>query len=83
MLPIALLCVLAIFFPVSQGNKVEDLSEKEGNEIDLLMLLAKVLKQLKGKLEIICSLAKFFKLWSIPQQILVVKFFYPIFIFLF
>ena len=83
MLPIALLCVLAIFFPVSQGNNVEDLSEKEGNEIDLLMLLAKVLKQFKGKSEIICSLAKFFKLWSIPQQILVVKYFYPIFIFLF
>ena len=49
MLPIALLCVLAIFFPVSQGNKFEDLSEKEGNEIDLFMLLAKVLKQFKGK----------------------------------
>ena len=49
MLPIALLCVLAIFFPVSQGNMFEDLSEKEGNEIDLFMLLAKVLKQFKGK----------------------------------
>lgn len=39
MLPIALLCVLAIFFPVSQGNKVEDLSEKEDVSKDDLMLL--------------------------------------------
>ena len=41
--------------------KLEDPPEKEGNEIDLLMLLAKVLEQFKANRykEIICSLAKF------------------------